>query len=76
MIVKMVQNLENKMGLQIKRLDKRIEKIQEMFNKDLEELKKSQSIVNNAITEIKSTLNGIKSRITEAGRIEDKRGGR
>ena len=76
MIVKMVQNLENKMGLQIKRLDKRIEKIQEMFNKDLEELKKSQSIVNNAITEIKSTLEGAKSRITEAGRIEDKRGGR
>ena len=42
MIVKMVQNLENKMGLQIKRLKKRIEKIQEMFNKDLEELKVNQ----------------------------------
>ena len=27
-----------------------------MFNKDLEEIKKSQSIMNNAITEIKSTL--------------------
>ena len=30
--------------------------MQEMFNKDLEEIKKSQSIMNNAITEIKNTL--------------------
>ena len=37
-----------------------------MFNKDLEEIKKSQSIMNNVISEIKSTLEGIKSRITEA----------
>ena len=37
-----------------------------MFNKDLEEMKKSQSIMNNAITEIKSTLEGANSRITEA----------
>ena len=35
MIVKMIQNLENKMELQINRLEKRI-KMQEMFNKDLE----------------------------------------
>ena len=55
MIVKMTQNLENKMDLQINRLDTRIEKMQEMFNKDLEEIKKSQSIMNNAITEIRST---------------------
>ena len=41
MIVKMIQNLENKMELQIKRLETRIEKMQEMFNKDLEEIKKS-----------------------------------
>ena len=27
-----------------------------MFNKDLEEIKKSQSIMNNAITEVKSTM--------------------
>ena len=40
--------------------------MQEMFNKDLEEIKKSQSMMNNAITEIKSTLEGINSRITEA----------
>ena len=55
MIVKMIQNLENKMELQINRLKTRIEKMQQMFNKDLEEiLKKSQSIMNNEITEIKS----------------------
>ena len=40
-IVKMIQN-ESKMELQINRLEKRIEKMQEMFNKDLEEIKKSQ----------------------------------
>ena len=49
MIVKMIQNLENKMELQINNLDTRIEKMQEKFNKDLEEIKKSQSIMNNAI---------------------------
>ena len=48
MIVKIIQNLENKMELQINSLDTRIEKTQERFNKDLEELKKSQSIMNNA----------------------------
>ena len=42
MIVKMIQNPENKMELHINRLETRIEKIQEMFNKDLEEIKKSQ----------------------------------
>ena len=36
MIVKMIQNLENKMELQINRLETRIEKMQETFNKDLE----------------------------------------
>ena len=54
------------MELQINSLETRIEKMQEMFNKDLEEIKKSQSITNNAITEIKSTLEGTNSRITEA----------
>ena len=38
--------------------------MQEMFNKDLEEIKKSQSIMNNAITEIKNILEGNNSRIT------------
>ena len=36
MIVKMIQNLENKMELQINSLETRIEKMQERFNKDLE----------------------------------------
>ena len=40
--------------------------MQEVFNKDLEEIKKSRSIMNNAITEIKSTLEGNNSRIAEA----------
>ena len=35
MIVQMIQNLENKMELQINRLEISIEKMQEMFNKDL-----------------------------------------
>ena len=55
MIVKMIQNLENKMELQINSLETRIEKMQEMFNKDLEEIKESQSIMNNATCEIKNT---------------------
>ena len=40
-IIKMIQNLENKMELQINSLETKIEKMQEMFNKDPEELKKS-----------------------------------
>ena len=55
MIVKMIQNLGNRM-----------EKIQEMFNKDLEELKNKETVMKNVITKIKNTLEGISSRITEA----------
>ena len=66
MIVKMIQNLENKMELQINSSETRIKKRQEMFNKDMEKIKKSQSIMNNAITEIKNTLEGTNGRITEA----------
>ena len=66
MIVKMIQNLENKMELWINSLETRTEMMQERFNKDLEEIKKSQSIMNNAINEIKNTLEGTNSRITEA----------
>ena len=65
MIVRMIQNFENRMELQINRQTK-IEKMQEMFNKDIEEIKNSQSIMKNAITEIKSTLEGTNNRITEA----------
>ena len=54
MIVKMIQDLR-----------KRMEKMQEMFTKDLEELKNKQ-------TEMNNTLEGINSRITEAEeRIND-----
>ena len=55
MIVKMIQNHGN-----------RIEKMEEMSNKDLEELKSKQTERNNTITEMKNTLEGINSRITEA----------
>ena len=41
MIVKMIQNLEIKMESQINSLETRIEKMQERFNKDLEEIKES-----------------------------------
>ena len=63
MIIKMIQSLENKMELQINSLETKIEKMQEMFKKDLEETKKSQLKMNNAINEIKNTLEGTKSRI-------------
>ena len=66
MIVKMIQNLENKMELQINNLETRIEKMKERFNMDLEEIKKSQYIINNAINESKNTLEGTNSRIMEA----------
>ena len=55
MIVKMIQNLVNRMG-----------KIQETIKKDLEEIKSKQTVMNNTINEIKNTLEGINSRITEA----------
>ena len=55
MIVKMIQNLGNRM-----------EKIQEIFNKDLEELKSKQTMMNNILNEIKYSLERINSRITEA----------
>ena len=55
MIAQMIQNLGNRM-----------EKIQETFNKDLEELKNKQTMMNNTINEIKNTVDRINSRITEA----------
>ena len=65
LIVKLIQNLGNRM-----------EKIQETFNKDLEELKSKQTLMNNTINKIKNSLEGINSRITEAEKqisdLEDK----
>ena len=52
MIVKMIQDIG-------KRMEAKIEKIQEMFTKDLEELK-------NKPTEMNNTLERLNSRITEA----------
>ena len=53
-------------------MEAKIETMQEMFNKDLEELKNKQTEMNNTITETKNTLEGINSRITEAEeRISD-----
>ena len=43
-----------------------VEKIQQTFNKDLEELKGKQTVMNDTINEIKNSLEGINSRITEA----------
>ena len=59
MIVKMIQDLG-------KRMDTKIENMQEMIDKDLEELKNKQTEMNNKIMEMKNTLEGINSRITEA----------
>ena len=49
-----------------KRMEAQIKKIQEIFNKDIEELKSKQTEMNNTITEMKNTLHGISSRINEA----------
>ena len=65
MIVKMIQNIGN-------RMEAWIENIQEMFNKDLEEFKNKKTDMNNTITEMKNTLEGLNNRITEAEeRISD-----
>ena len=52
----MIQDLRKRMEAKIK--------IQDMFNKDLQELKNKQ--MNNTITEMKNTLEGINSRVSEA----------
>ena len=61
MIVNMTQDLG-------KRMEARIEKMQKMFNKNVEELKNKPTEMNNTITEMKNTLEGINSSITEAER--------
>ena len=59
MIVKMTQNLGNRM-----------EKIQDTLNKSLEKQKSKQTLMNNTINEIKNSLQGINSRITEAEKTD------
>ena len=62
------------MESQINTLETKIEKMQEIFNKDLEEM--SQLKMNNAINEIQNTLEGTNSRITKTedriSEVEDK----
>ena len=64
-IVKMIEKPGNRM-----------EKIQETFNKELQELKSKQTMMNKKIDEIKNSLEGINSRLTEAeeriGDLQDK----
>ena len=56
----------------IQNLGNRMEKIQETFNKDPEELKSKQTMMTSTISEMKNSLEGINSRITEAEeRISD-----
>ena len=66
-IVKMIKNIGNRM-----------EKTQETFNKDLEELRGKQTMMNNTINELKNSLEGINSRITESeewiSELEEKTG--
>ena len=52
----MIQNLR-------KRVEAQIEKIQELYNRELEDLKNR---MNNTITETKNILEGINNRITES----------
>ena len=46
-------------------------KIQETFNKELEELKSKQTMMNNTINEIKNSLEGISSRTEAEEQISD-----
>ena len=58
MIVRMIQDLGKRMDTQIKK--------EEMFKKNLEDLKNMQREMNNSISEMKYTLEGINSKIIEA----------
>ena len=72
MIIKMIQYLG-------KRMDAQCEKLQESFNKDLENIKNNQTELKNTITETKNTPEGINSsRINESeeqiSELEDRMG--
>ena len=49
-----------------KRMEAQTKKIQEIFNKDLEDLKNTETEMNNTIPEMKNTLEEISSTINEA----------
>ena len=56
----------------IQNLGNRMEKIQETFNKDLEEPKSKQTVTKRTVNEMKNSLEGINSRIIGAEeRISD-----
>ena len=59
MIVKMIHDLG-------KRMEAQTEKIQEMFNKELGDIKNKETELKNTITEMKNTLERNNSKITEA----------
>ena len=54
MILKMIQNLKNRM--------EKIEESMNTFNKDIEEIKSKQTEMNNKVTKIRNTLEGINIR--------------
>ena len=59
MIIKIIQNLINRIG--------KVQELFNTFNKDLEETKNKSTLMNSTITEIKNTLKEvINSSITEA----------
>ena len=59
MIVRMIKILG-------KRMEAQTEKIQEMFKKELQDLKNKWTLLNNTISEMKNTLEEINSKIYEA----------
>ena len=59
MIVKMIQDLGNK-------LEVKIDKLQETMSKEIEDLRIKQAEMQNTITEIKNSLDASNSRIREA----------
>ena len=61
MIMKMIQNLENKMESQINSLETRTQKMQERFNKDVEEIKMGKDIITQ-VQEIQRVPNRINPR--------------
>ena len=63
----MIQNLGDK-------LEAKINKLKEMFNKGIEDLKSQQAEMNNTITEIKNSLEGTNSIIQEAEEQKSKMG--
>ena len=52
----------------LNKLGRRMDEYSEMFNKELENIKKNQMELKNTITEIKNTLEGLNSRLTEQNR--------